>query len=231
MNIAEQILASGGTPIDADILDQSNTSRHWKQCWCCMNVYPYSMFKKDLSMKEGVVNQCEVCARVPRLSLSEHVSRLKEINNSLVATKNQRPPFQDELKGDECRLRNYLHHTEFIHRLHLVVPHFNEYIVMVDGLPGNISFYKAFPCLQRDGSDSLYLGFLPMGRQPEFNTYKFNERDVLVRANIRGWRPLLVRFIQVGLSTEERMNYVFGPPEGEGSEECRRKLFYYRNRK
>jgi len=230
MNIAEQILASGGTPVDSDILDQSNTARHWKQCWCCMNVLPYSMFKRDSSMPEGVVNQCDVCAKVPRLSLAEHTARLREINNSLVATKNQRAPYQDELKDDNARLRNYLHHTELIHRLQKAVLHFNEYVVMVDGLPGNISFYRAFPCVQPNGMDSLYLGFLPMGRLPEFNTYKFNDRDVLVRANLRGWRPILIRFIQTGLSIEERVNRFFGPPEGEGSEDCRRKLFYYRNR-
>ena len=230
MNIAEQILASGGTPVDSDILDQSDTRRHWKQCWCCMNVLPYSMFKSDSSMQEGVVNQCNICARVPRLSLSEHVSRLKEINNSLVATQSQKAPFQEELKGDDSRLRHYFHHTEFLYRLRKIVPHFNESVVLTDGLPGNIAFYKIFPCIQPTGMDSLYLGFLPMGDLPEFNTYKFNERDVLVKAKGRGWRPILIRFIQVRLSTEERVNQVFGPPEGEGSDECRRKLFYYRNR-
>lgn len=181
-------------------------------------------------MPEGVVNQCDVCASVPRLSLTEHTARLREINNSLVATKNQRAPNQDELRGDESRLRNYLDHAEIIHRLRKTVLHFNEWVVITDGLPGNISFYRVYPRTQPDGMDSLYLGFLPMGRLPEFNTYKFNERDVLVKAKSRGWYPILIRFIQAGLATEERINRFFGPPEGVGSEDCQRKLFYYRNR-
>lgn len=224
----EQILGHGGHPVGLNVLNQQDHSIHWKQCLTCRSVLPFSAFRRDSSYREGVRDQCAECEHSPRLSTSEHVTRLRELNYYSQAVKRQRWTNQEDYENEAARLSaKWMHRNEFIWHIKKLIPH----IFVIDGkIVGDVGVYRTFDHVQPNGLDYQYLWFLPSGMMPEWSVYEFNDRDIPVRERVRGWRTPLQRLIQQGLVTEEAARKEFGEARGAASIPWRRDLYDWRNR-
>ena len=191
-----------------------------KECICCGAAKLYKHFRADHSFRDGRRDRCLDCEASPRLSTAEHTSRLRELNNSSHGVKAQQLDHQEDYQvgGREGRK---LHHTEFIRLLQKCVPS----IYVTEGyVIGDLAIYQTFPGPQAslDGASFKYLGYISMGLIPEFNLYEFDERNVPVKET-RGWRTPLLRYIKMGLLTEQKCDEVFGRPA-----ECPASVVWFR---
>src|SRR5271155_2080371 len=218
-------------PVPTAVLDQTNTSIHWKECFSCFNVKPYGQFRRDSTFREGVRNQCFECESTPRLSTLEHTYRLKENTYSSDAVRAQRWG-KDQLDciDDDARAGRYRHHSELYSFLKTNIPS----LWFMDGnFIGDVSIFRTYGCPQPrlatalcpEGRDFEYLFYMPLSWSREYSTYEFDARDIPVREKERGWRTILMRFIKLGLVTENVVNEYFGYPHGEGSIHYQRQLW------
>ena len=198
-----------------------------KECIACGSAKLYKFFRADTSYRDGRRDMCLDCEASPRLSTKEHISRLREINNSTRFVKGQQLDHQEEVQvgGREGRR---LHHDEFARLLALCLPGVQ---VLEGRVQGDMAIYQVFPGPQRElgGASFKYLGYIPMGFIPEFNQYTFDARNVPT-SEIRGWRTPLLRLIKTGVITEAKCNEVFGrPTECPASVRWYRQLWEWRN--
>ena len=199
-----------------------------KECCTCFNILAYKFFRKDSSYRDGYRDQCQVCESSPVMSTEEHLYSQREKNYA--ASRKQRWAHQDDYRNDEARLGRLMHHSELLLQLHRLIP--NLYII--DGrILGDLAIYKTYggPQKRLEGNSFEYLFYMPTGFLPEFSTYEFNERDVIVKEKQRGWRTVLLRLVRTGLLTEEKCRKVFGEALGAGATVWHRKLWEFRNQK
>src|SRR5579875_273403 len=227
----DEILRHGGAPVTAEVLDQTNTKVVWKECLSCGKIKPYGQFRRDSSYREGLRDQCYECEMVPRLSTSEHIARLTELNYYDERTKAQRWKHQLDYMDDGPRWVNHLHHSEFLYRLKKMLP--SELYITDGRIIGDLAVYRVYgqPQPRLDGKTFEYLWYIPTGYMPEFSVYEFDPiRDIPIKERVRGWRTPLLRLIKARITTEEKVNKYFGRvTDGPGSVVYRRSLFVFRN--
>lgn len=212
----------------AKALDQTNTSIHWKECLSCGRVRPYGQFRRDSSYREGVRDQCYECETSPRLSTEEHTYRLSEMNYS--AARSQRwGKEQLDFIDEKARKGRYRHHSEIIRFLQNNV---RDLYFMPGNFLGDISIFRTYgrPQPKLDGRTFEYLFYIPEGYLPEHSLIEFDHRDVPIREKERGWRTPLLRFIKLGLLTEQQVEDEFGGAYGPGAVNWHRQLYQHRNK-
>ena len=229
-NSPEQIAASGGEPVSSQVLDQQDTSIHWKQCITCRNIKDPRRFRADTSMRDGRVAQCLDCESVPKLSLEENTIKLYEDNYYAKGTKDQRWAHTLDYLDDEARLSGrWLNYTELIRLLRMHVPN----LFIRDGnLENHIACYRIWeqPQPALEGRTFRYACGFPMVRMPEYSTYVVDDRDVIHKQKQVGWRTPVLRLIIQGLISERKAEKVFGEARGPASTVFRRALYDWRNR-
>lgn len=190
-----------------------------RECAGCGRILAFGFYRKDTSYKDGHVPLCISCEAVPKLSLTEHTARVREMNRNSGAVKAQRWEDQNalELKNDSARQGAPMHHSELFARLQKYVPG----LYVTDGrIIGNLAIYQIAggPVKEWDNKDFRYLFYSEEGVMPEFSQYEMNpDTDVPVREKKRGWRTVLLRCIKMGLLTEEQSNKEFGAATGPAS--------------
>lgn len=204
-----------------------------KTCASCQRVLAYEFFEKDSSKLDGRRIQCIDCEAQPRLSTSEHVSRLNEMNFNSDAVKKQRWGHQLDYMNSDARVGNKMHSSEFILKLRNVLG--LDKLFLTDGrFLGDIAAYQISGVRRSDfdgpRGDFKYLFYLPTGWLPEYSIYEFDSRAAPVREHRRGWRTPLLRFIKKGLITEDQTNWEFGTAEGIASTVYKRELYQHRNK-
>lgn len=213
--------------LDPDKVKSSEV--YGRQCYGCRTYLDWIHFRRDSSAKDGHAMLCSDCEAQPKLSTSEHVSRLEELNYGSEATKAQRWDHQDELLDAEARIGRPMRHSDFFLVLEKLVP--NLYVVP-GRIQGHLAVYQTAACSQKQWGDRdfRYLFYAEEGLMPEFSQYELGERDIVKRESKRGWRTILLRLIKMGLLSEDVCNRVFGSADGYASERYRRELWKYRNR-
>lgn len=202
-----------------------------QECFTCYRILRYQFFQRDTSYRCGYKPQCIDCSVQPRLSMEEHVSRLKIGNFNSEATKAQRHEDQEEWRKIEARRGKQLHCSDVLVRLLRLVP---TLYVKEGGIVGDLGLYNIAPGPRADwgGKNYKYMGYISHTLLPEYSIYEFDEeRDVMIRANEQGWRDVLLRFIRGGLLTEEQCDKEFGRPTGQGSTVWFKKLWNFRHLK
>lgn len=231
MQSVEQILQQSGTPVTTEVLDQTNTKVHWKQCVTCLAIKPHKQFRADSSYREGVRDRCETCEASPRLSTVEHTLRLRESNYYRQETRSQRGTHVLDFVDEAPRWGRMMHafgSDGFLRRLEDLVGPSGYRLIWTEGaVVGDLAIYR----MQRPYQDPEYLGlYIPFNyTMPEFGIMEFDSRDVPVREKFRGWRTILLRLIKAGFFTEEACERVFGEPSTEASTRWRREMFIMRN--
>jgi hypothetical protein len=226
---SQTIVEHGGTPVSTEVLDQSNTKVHWKECLTCGRIKPFGEFRRDSSYREGVRDQCLVCETSPVLSTEEHLEWQKE--KSYRAAGRQRWDNQSDYENEEARWGRVMNSSEVISKIFKLIPHD---LFVTDGRIGtDIALYRIYgqPQPDLDGKTFRYLFYIPQGRLPEFSQYEFDHRDIPTKEKRRGWRTVLLRLIRTGLVTERQVEEEFGPALGEASTVWHRTLWKYRNGK
>ena len=204
-----------------------------KECQSCARLLTYKFFPKNSSYKDGYFPQCYKCLEAPRLSLSEHASRLREMNYVSHGTKRQRHPDQDFLR--DKRPGRPMDCSIFLQKLHHVYPglYITQGAVTINGAIVDIALYATSGVNRPEwsGNSFKYMGYATLGTMPEYSEYEFNERDVLIRATQIGWRSILIRFVENNILTEEQCNQEFGPPSGGANSLWYKKLQQHRSSK
>lgn len=201
-----------------------------KECIGCLRVLPFNRFQRDASCRDGCRDLCDYCASVPRLSIDEHTSRLREMTNNSEAVKAQRMARQEEYKNDAARIGRMMHHSDLVTVLRQLIPS----LYITDGnIVGDLAVFQTYGSPQPDleGRTFRYLFYIPTGYLPEYSLYEFNDRDTPTRESQRGWRTVLLRLIKSGLLTEETVNHVFGAATGPASTIYNSTLYDFRNRR
>jgi hypothetical protein len=200
-----------------------------RECCSCWRLLRWKFFDKNSSYKDGYDPQCGWCKKQPKLSISEHTSRLYEMNYSSEGTKRQRHPDQEELRGNrqgramDCGL--------FLQKLQHVYP---LLYVTEGGIVGDLALYATSGINKPEwsGNSFKYIGFVTVGVMPEYSTYEFDDhRDILLRVKQIGWRSVLIRFIQNNILTEKQCDQEFGPPSGGTDSLWYKKLHDHRKSK
>lgn len=238
----ETVVKHGGTPTDTRVLDQTDWSVYHKQCESCQSIKPFGQFRRDSSYKEGVRNQCLSCESVPRLNMTEHVSRAREMNFNNEQTKAQRwGKDQLDFMDDRPRMVGYMHHSDFLRKLNSIAKY--QLYIRDGNFVGDLVIYKVWEKFvvkeQNIYSETFnpneptfeYICYLPMGYSPEFSIIYFDDRAIPIRESQRGWRTVLLRLINSKIVTEEDVNKVFGRARGVGAVAYNRQLYRWRNRK
>lgn len=199
-----------------------------QECVSCHRSLPLICFRRDASYSKGRYVQCEECEAAPRLSTSEHVQRLRERNSKSWALKQQKWAHQDDYRNAVARWGRVLHHSEFLRRL---TPMLRDVFIRDGNVVGDLAVYRVYgrPQPHLDGKDFSYLFYMPTGVLPEFSIYKFDDRDVIVGEERRGWRTILLRLIKAGIITEAQSDAAFGEAQGEASTVWRRQMYITRN--
>ena len=211
-----------------------------KECWCCGCIYPLNHFKKDASKKDGRVDQCDMCAEVPRLSTEEHTLRQRETNYK--AAGKQRFLDKKDYLDERSRWGRPRHHTDL---LSFFQDHIRGLYVKDGKFVGDVSMYKVWDRLEyrpcEDGSYFFslpfdpanptfeYIGYIPMGWLPEFDIVEFDDRNVPIRKKHKGWRTVLLELIRTKVVTRDQVEQHFGPAIGKASLRWRRTLWNYQN--
>ena len=215
---------------DLDLTKAASPEIYGKTCGSCFADLDWIHFRKTSSSRDGHSAQCFDCESSPRLSTSEHTSRLKEKNFNSEAMKRQRWENQDELKDDRSRVGRPMRHTDFLSIVKKLVPD----LYVTDGrVQGWLAIFKTYPCPQNrlDGRDFEYLFACESGILQEFSSYQFDPvTDIPIKESKRGWRTVLLRLIKAGLLSEDVSNKVFGRPEGMPANRWHSELRKYRNR-
>jgi len=202
-----------------------------KECVCCGSAKLYGKFRRDTSYRDGYRDRCLACESAPRLSTSEHTSRLREMNNNSYAVQAQRWAHQDDYRNDAARVGRPMRSADFVNILQRLIPT----LYITDGrIEGDLAVFQTYgqPQPDLDGNTFRYLFYMPKGTLPEFSLYLFDEeRDIPIKEKLRGWRTVLLRLIKCGLISEEKVEAVFGPAAGEAAAVYNRTLWQYRNQK
>lgn len=197
-----------------------------KECITCLRVLQYKFFNRDSSYRDGYRDRCSDCENAPKMSLSEHTHRLKEMNYSSHAVRKQRWENQEDYEDDEARQGKWMHSGELICRIKKLVPN----IYIRDGnFEGDLAVYKIYPSPRENGLDFEYMFYIPTGWLPENSLIEFDDRDVPVREKQRGWRTPLLRLIKAKMLTEEDCREEFGDPTPGANVVWDRELCKYRN--
>lgn len=216
---------------DYDVLDYeagADPELKGKECSGCRRLLTYRFFDRNSSYKDGYEPLCPLCRKSPKLSMAEHVSRLREMNYKSEATNRQRHPDQHLMNtGNSGR---FLEASVLLQKLLHLIP--NLYVTQ-GGIIGDLALYvtSAFPKKEWNSRDFHYIGYVTLGLMPEYSKYEFNERDVLQRCTQIGWRSVLLRFIEAHVLTEEQCNREFGHPSGGAGSLWFKKLHDFRNAK
>ena len=235
----DTILNHGGDPVSTRVLDQQDFSVYEKQCESCQSIKPFGQFKRDSSYREGVRNQCLSCESSPRLSMSEHTQRAKEMNFKRAASQRWGKD-QLDFMDDAPRMVGYMHHSDFIRKLNKIA---TRQLYIRDGnFIGDLAIYEVWDKLvyeydafrsdtfKPDEPTFKYICYMPLGDSPEFGLYSFDDRAVPIREETRGWRTILLRLLNSGIVSEEAVNIEFGKARGVGAVAYNRQLWRYRNR-
>lgn len=161
--------------------------------------------------------------------MEEHLSRLREKNHTSAAVVKQRHEDQDEMRKTAARRGQARHASEILCWLKRQVP---SLFVKEGGIVNDLAMYLTVDRPREDwnGKNYKYLGYITFGPMPEFSVYQFNDlRDVMIREEERGWRNVLLRFIEAGVLTEDQCDREYGRPCGEGSALWFKRLYEYRN--
>lgn len=201
------------------------------ECQGCARLYTFAsgMFDRNSAYKLGYEPVCVDCRKAPKLSIEEHLAKLREQNFNSESTKRQRHEDQEQFRLD--RRGRTLDCSLFLQKLLHLVP--NLYVTE-GGIVGDLALYVTAGLNRSDfgGNSFKYLGYVTLGMMPEFSEYQFDEaRDVMIRATKIGWREVLLRFIRNGILTEEQCNSEFGPPSGGVNSTWYKNLHRYRNSK
>ena len=240
-NTAEQILTTGGEPVTSEVLDQSCSKIHWKQCITCRSIKDPKRFRADTSSKDGRVDQCQDCEAVPKLSLEENVCKRYEDNYFSLATKAQRWQHTTDYLNDEARLSGrWMHWTDFVYLLRQAVP---DLFIREGGLENHLAVYEVHERFADTEGDGIlrnqpcrysinfkYVCGIPMTKMPEYSTYVIDNRDIIHKQKQKGWRTPLLQIILKGYLPELKAQKFFGEPRGETSTVYRRTLYEWRNR-
>lgn len=199
------------------------------ECLTCRRLLAHRYYRRDSSLRSGYSHRCLDCESKPKLTMSEHLSQLREVNFNSEGTKRQRHPDQESMRKTDARLGRAMHCSELLLRLQRLVP---TLFVKEGGIYGDLALYEVAdsPQAKWDGKNFHYLGFISYDTLPEYSRYEFDEaRDVMIRESERGWRTVLLRFIRAGLLTEDQCIHEFGNAVGEGANTWYKQLFNIRN--
>lgn len=198
------------------------------ECSSCFRLLKWQFFPKNSAYKTGYYPQCYECLKAPRLSINEHVARLREENFNSEGTRRQRHEDQSEFRKD--RRGRTMDCSLFLQKLLHVCP---SLYVTQGGIKGDLALYVTGPeCREWGNRGFKYLGYVTLGTLPEYSSYEFDEaRDVMVRVKDIGWRSVLLRFIENNILTEKQCDKEFGPASGGANSTWFKNLHKIRNRK
>lgn len=202
-----------------------------QECCSCCRILRFAFFDRDSSYRSGHKPQCISCQAEPRLSMEEHVDRLKKSNFNSEAVKRQRHEDQEEWRKEDARRGRTMHCSDVLVKLHRLVP---SLYIKEGAIVNDLALYTIAPGPRADwgGKNYKYLGFVSYAILPEYSIYEFDEEhDVMIRATEQGWRDVLMRFIRAGLLTEDQVYKEFGRPTGQGSAVWFKKIFNLKNLK
>lgn len=215
---------------DYDVLDYEagvDNEVRGAECASCFRLLTWEFFDRDSSRSTGHKAQCSWCLSQPRLSISEHTARLREMNYNSEGTRRQRNPDQEFFHQD--RTGRTMDCSLFLQKLHHLYP---ALYVTQGGILGDIALYATSGTAKPEweGRTFAYIGYATLGIMPEFSKYEFDRaRDIMLRASHIGWRSILLRFIEKKILTEAQVLAEFGPPSGGENSIWYKKLHQYRN--
>lgn len=193
-----------------------------KECSRCLRILREVCFRKDSSFRDGRRDVCDECANTERLTIAENTQKLRESNYNSPAVQAQRADHQEEMYDDSARIGSRMHDSELVKRL-------SKYMPGIFVTNGRCIGHLAVFVLHGGASPFTYLFYMNEGWMPEYSTYEFDNRDIMIREKERGWRTVLLRLIKTGFITEEDAHREFGHPCGVGSTRYRRELWKHRN--
>jgi hypothetical protein len=196
-----------------------------QECCGCRRLLRWSFYDKNSSYTSGYDPMCPLCKKAPKLSMAEHVARMREMNYNSAGTRRQRHPDQEFLY--DKRPGQYLDCSLFLQKLLKAYP--NLYVT-TGGIKGDLALYATSGVAKPEfgGNTFKYVGYVTLGPMPEYSEYEFNERDVLQRCTQMGWRSALLRFVRSGILTEAQCDKEFGPPSGGANSLWYKKLHDFR---
>jgi len=196
------------------------------ECVGCRRLLLWRYYDKNSSYKSGYDPMCPLCKKAPKLSMAEHVARMREMNYNSEGTRRQRHPDQEFFY--DRRPGRYMDCGLFLQKLLKAYP---LLYVTAGGIKGDLALYATAGAPRRDWNNQSfkYAGYVTLGPMPEYSEYEFNERDVLQRCTQMGWRSALLRFVRSGILTEEQCDREFGPPSGGANSLWYKKLHDFRN--
>ena len=199
-----------------------------QECCGCRRLLVWSFYDKNSSYKSGYDPMCPRCKKAPKLSMAEHVARMREMNYNSEGTRRQRHP--DQAFFYDKRPGQYMDCSLFLQKLLNAYP---SLYVTAGGIKGDLALYATSGAPRRDWSNQSfrYVGYVTLGPMPEYSEYEFNERDVLQRCTQMGWRSALLRFVRSGILTEAQCDKEFGPPSGGENSLWYKKLHDFRTAK
>lgn len=199
-----------------------------QECCGCRRLLVWSFYDKNSSYKSGYDPMCPLCKKTPKLSMAEHVARMREMNYNSEGTRRQRHP--DQAFFYDKRPGQYMDCSLFLQKLLNAYP---SLYVTAGGIKGDLALYATSGAPRRDWRNQSfrYVGYVTLGPMPEYSEYEFNERDVLQRCTQMGWRSALLRFVRSGILTEAQCDKEFGPPSGGEKSLWYKKLHDFRTAK
>lgn len=200
-----------------------------KECQGCRRLLEYKFYDLDSSYKDGRKPLCGLCIRAPKMSMSEHTARLREMNYNSEGTRRQRHEDQDLFRQD--RKGRMMEASLFLEKLLKIYP---SLYVTQGGVVGDLALYATSGTARPDwnGQTFRYMGYITLGVRPEFSEYEFdNSRNVMIRVSNIGWRSVLLRFVENNILTEKQCLAEFGPPSGGENSTWFKSLYKARNRK
>lgn len=215
--------------VDHDVFYTPELLGH--ECDACRRVLRFKFYERDTSYTSGHKPVCISCQQEPRLSMEEHVFRLRAKNFNSEAVKKQRHEDQEEFRLLEARRGRTLHASDLILKIHKLVP---SLFITEGGIVNHLAMYLVAdePQSKWGGKNFKYFGGLEYAVLPEYDVWSFDEKiDVGIRVEETGWRNILLRFIREGLITEDQCHKSFGRPSGRGADTWNKKLWNTRNLK
>lgn len=143
------------------------------------------------------------------LDFAESLAQKKEETKRIVAA--YALPDEDKLTNQEANRGNGLEARELIHRITNIAP---QVVIAQGGVPGNVALY-----VDRDGKPHYVGGFPATGFIPEHSSIRVDENNLVItdhtRAEIRGWRNVIVRLLEEGVLNWEQAISISGDVEND----------------
>ena len=198
------------------------------ECCACFRLLTWNFYDKNSAYKSGHEPMCSWCKSQPKLSMKEHIVRLREMNYNSDGTRRQRHPDQEFFY--EKRPGRPLDCSLFLQKLLHVYP---ALFVTQGGIATDLALYATSGVAKPEwsGREFKYIGYVTLGILPEYSTYEFDQRDILQRCTQIGWRSVLLRFVENNILTEDQCLKEFGPPSGGVNSLWYKKLHNHRNAK